>query len=93
MNRNELIAEIAKRTGQTKKTVTEIVDTYEKTIYDAIGRNEVIALHGFLKFERRKRKGHMGNDLNNNGLIEIPDSEFVKVTPGNTFKNVLKENN
>ena len=53
-------------------------------------RNEVVALHGFLKFERRKRKGHKGNDLKNNGLIDIPDSDSVKVTPGNTLKNVLR---
>lgn len=90
MNRSELIAEIVERTGQTKKAVTEIVIAYEETIYDAIQRNETVALHGFLKFERRKRKGHKGNDLKNNGLIDIPDSESVKVTPGNTLKNVLR---
>ena len=90
MNRSELIAEIVERTGQTKKAVADMVDAYEETVYDAIRRNEVVALHGFLKFERRKRKGHKGNDLKNNGLIDIPDSESVKVTPGNTLKNVLR---
>lgn len=91
MNRSELIAEIVERTGQTKKAVTEMVDAYEETVYDAMRRNEVVALHGFLKFERRKRKGHKGNDLKNNGLIDIPDSESVKVTPGSKLKECIKE--
>lgn len=91
MNRSELIAEIVERTGQTKKAVTEMVDAYEETVYDAMRRNEVVALHGFLKFERRKRKGHKGNDLKNNGLIDIPDSETVKVTPGSKLKECIKE--
>lgn len=91
MNRSELIAEIVERTGQTKKAVTEMVDAYEETVYDTMRRNEVVALHGFLKFERRKRKGHKGNDLKNNGLIDIPDSETVKVTPGSKLKECIKE--
>ena len=91
MNRSDLIADIVEKTGQTKKAVTEIVIAYEETIYDAIQRNEIVALHGFLKFERRKRKGHKGNDLKNNGLIDIPDSETVKVTPGSKLKECIKE--
>ena len=91
MNRSDLIAEIVERTGQTKKAVTEMVDAYEETVYDAMRRYEVVALHGFLRFERRKRKGHKGNDLKNNGLIDIPDSETVKVTPGSKLKECIKE--
>lgn len=91
MNRSDLIADIVEKTGQTKKAVTEIVIAYEETIYDSIQRNETVALHGFLKFERRKRKGHKGNDLKNNGLIDIPDSETVKVTPGSKLKECIKE--
>lgn len=91
MNRSDLIADIVEKTGQTKKAVTEIVIAYEEIIYDAIQRNETVALHGFLKFERRKRKGHKGNDLKNNGLIDIPDSETVKVTPGSKLKECIKE--
>lgn len=91
MNRSDLIADIVEKTGQTKKAVKEIVIAYEETIYDAIQRNETVALHGFLKFERRKRKGHKGNDLKNNGLIDIPDSETVKVTPGSKLKECIKE--
>lgn len=91
MNRSDLITDIVEKTGQTKKAVTEIVIAYEETIFDAIQRNETVALHGFLKFERRKRKGHKGNDLKNNGLIDIPDSETVKVTPGSKLKECIKE--
>lgn len=93
MNRSELIAEIVEKTGQTKKSVSEMVDAYEETIYDAMRRNEIVALHGFLKFERKRRKGHKGNDLKNDGLIDIPDFESVKVTPGNTLKNILRNSN
>ena len=63
MNRNELIAEISALTGSTKKSVSEIVDVYEKVICDTIRKNEAVALHGFLKIEKRKRKGHKGLSL------------------------------
>ena len=91
MNRSDLIVEIVDMTGQTKKAVTEIVEAYEAVICDAMRRNETVALHGFLKIERKVRKGHKGNDLKNNGLIDIPDHESVKVTPGKTLKESIKE--
>lgn len=91
MNRNDLIAEIVDRTGQTKKAVTEMVNAYEESIYDAVRLNEPVALHGFIKIERKKRKGHKGNDLRNGGLTDIPDHESVKVSPGKILKECIKE--
>lgn len=99
MNKNDVITEIAYRLRTTyrsdknnkfkhlnKKTIAEIINTYEQVICDAINRNDIIALSGFMKIERMKRKGHKGNDLNGNGLIDIPDYEIVKITPGVKFK-------
>lgn len=91
MNRSDLIVEIMKKTGQTKKAVTEFVTAYEECVCEAMCRNDTVALHGFLKIERRKRKGHKGNDLNNAGLIDIPEKETVKATPGNKLKECFKE--
>lgn len=74
-----------------KELIVDVIDMYEQVICDAISSNDEVVLHGFLKIERRKRKGHKGNDLKNNGLIDIPDSETVKVTPGSKLKECIKE--
>lgn len=89
MNRNDLIVEIAKKTGQTKKAVSDMVNAYEQTVCEAVHRNEPVALHGFLKIERRVRKGHKGNDLNNEGLMDIPEKEFIKAIPGSKLREMI----
>ena len=90
MNKNDLIAEIAKKTGSTKRETAEMVAAYEEVICEAIANNENISLHGFLKFECQTRKGRLIKGFNNTTGTYIPDFKFVKVTAGNTLKNALK---
>lgn len=78
-----------KARGTSKKTIAEMLDAYENVICEAISQNKTVALYGFLKIERKKRKGHMANNFYGDGLITIPDSEFVKITPGIRLKNAV----
>lgn len=91
MNRKDLISEITDRTGYSKESVAEMVNAYEDALYDAMSRNEVVTLHGFLRFEKKYRKGHEGNDIKNGGTIFIPGFNTIKVTIGNKFKNAVRD--
>lgn len=90
MNKSDLIKEIAKETMVHRRYVADVVDAYEKIICDAMRRDETVVLYGFLKFERKKRKGHKSNDLNRDGFLYVPDYETVKVTPGDSLKKSVR---
>ena len=63
MNRNELIADIASRTEQSKKDVATFMDAYEAAIVNAISNGDSVSLYGFMKIERREKKNMLGMDL------------------------------
>ena len=48
MNRNDLIADIAVRTGKTKKDISEVVAAYEDSIVAAVSRGDSVSLHKFM---------------------------------------------
>ena len=50
MNRNELIADIASRTEQSKKDVATFMDAYEAAIVNAISNGDSVSLYGFMIF-------------------------------------------
>lgn len=50
MNREELISEIAKRTGEYKRLIREVVNTYEDIVKERLTDGEDVHLHGFVSF-------------------------------------------
>ena len=88
MNRNELIHDIAARTGMTKRSITAMVDAYEASILDAISRGERVYLHNFLRIERKTKKAH-GYDFKNKCTISSSERETVRVDLGKSFFRLL----
>lgn len=82
MNRNDLIAEIARRIGYSKKDVSAAVDAYEDTIKDTLRSGDSILLHGFMKIERKTKKEHIGHGFGSGEPKVIPARDYVKIRPG-----------
>ena len=55
MNKAELIAAIAAKTGETKKSAEETVNAFVSVVTDALKKGEKVQLVGFGSFEVRKR--------------------------------------
>lgn len=55
MNKAELIAAIAAKTGNTKKAAEEFVNAFVSTVTESLEKGDKVQLVGFGSFEVRKR--------------------------------------
>lgn len=90
MNRNELIADIANRTQQSKKDVAIFIDAYESSIVDAIRSGDSVSLYGFMKIERKVKKEYIGHGFGTKDKKVVPAHDYVKIRPGNSLTDCVK---
>ena len=62
MNKAELIAAIAAKTGETKKSAEEAVNAFVSVVTEALAKGEKVQLVGFGSFEVRKRAARKGRN-------------------------------
>lgn len=89
MNRNDLIADIAARTGKTKKDVSDVVAAYEDSIMAAVSRGDSVSLYKFMKIERKMKNRHSAYDFKNKRPIVIPEQECIEIRPGTALIDCL----
>lgn len=83
MNKGELVADVAKKTGLTKKDATSAVDA----TLDAIKKNvkKSVTLIGFGTFKVVRRKARTGVNPRTGEKIKIPAKNVVKFKAGKGF--------
>ena len=72
MNKTELIAEVAKKCGMSKKDAEKAVTTTFDTITEALSQGDKVQLVGFGGFETKKREARMGRNPKTGEEIERP---------------------
>ena len=75
MNKAELIAAIAAKTGETKKTAEKLVNAFVETVTEALTEGDKVQLVGFGSFEVRKRAARKGRNPQTKEEIKIPASK------------------
>ena len=75
MNKAELIAAIAAKTGDTKKTAEATVNAFIETVTNALVEGDKVQLVGFGSFEVRKRAARKGRNPQTKEEIKIPASK------------------
>lgn len=90
MNKNELITQIAKKSGMTKKDVETVVNHFLDEITLALEAGEKVQLIGFGTFETRKRSGRTGRNPQTGAAIEIPESIVPAFRAGSRLKEAVK---
>lgn len=90
MNKTELIAVVAEKTGITKKDADVVVNTMLDTIIETVAANEKVQLVGFGNFEVRARSERKGRDPRTNEEITIPSSRVPAFKVGKAFKQAVK---
>ena len=93
MNKAELVASVAEKTGLTKKdteaTVNALIATVEKELTKKDGKVQLI---GFGTFEVRKRKARMGRNPQKPGeVVKIPASKAPVFKAGKAFKDAVNK--
>jgi DNA-binding protein HU-beta len=89
VNKNTLVAEIAKRSGMSKTDVGRAVDATFDVITDALKQNEDVRLVGFGTFSVSERSATEGRNPRTGEAIHIPASKRGKFKPGKALNSAL----
>ena len=91
MNKAELIAAIAAKTGETKKGVEATVNAFVDTITEALVEGDKVQLVGFGSFEVRKRAARKGRNPQTKEEIKIPASKAPVFKAGKALKDLVNK--
>lgn len=86
MNKTELIATVAEKSGLTKKDAEKAVGAVLESIVESVSKNEKVQIVGFGTFELRSRNERTGRDPRTNKSITIPASKVPAFKAGKVFK-------
>jgi len=89
MNKAELVEEVAKKVGLTKKDVNNVVDAMTSAITDALAKGEKVTLVGFGTFLVQRRKARQGVNPQTREKINIPSKDVPKFRPGSALKEAV----
>lgn len=78
MNRKEMIAAIASKTGMTKTASATALKAMLDTIGESLGRNEPVSLVGFGNFVVGQRAARQGRNPKTNAVMQIPGGKVPR---------------
>ncbi len=91
MNKAELVAEVAAKTGDTKKSAEANVNAFIDVVKEALKKGEKIQLVGFGSFEVRKRAARKGRNPQTKEEIKIPASKAPVFKAGKALKEEVNK--
>ena len=91
MNKADLIAAIAVKTGDTKKVAEANLNAFVEVITEALQKDEKVQLVGFGSFEIRKRAARKGRNPQTKEEIKIPASKAPVFKAGKALKDLVNK--
>ncbi|MGN0456586.1 MAG: HU family DNA-binding protein [Acutalibacteraceae bacterium] len=91
MNKTELVAAVAEKSGLSKKDAEKAVASVIDVIVESVANGEKVQLVGFGTFEQRQRNARTGCDPRTKQQIEIPASKVPAFKAGNAFKEAVNK--
>ena len=91
MNKADLIAAIAAKTGDTKKGAEASVNAFVDVVTEALTEGDKVQLVGFGSFEVRKRAARKGRNPQTKEEIKIPASKAPVFKAGKALKDVVNK--
>ena len=91
MNKSDLIAAIAAKTGDTKKNAEASVHAFVEVVTETLTKGDKVQLVGFGSFEVRKRAARKGRNPQTKEEIKIPASKAPVFKAGKALKDVVNK--
>ena len=91
MNKAELVAAVAAKTGETKKAAEASVDAFVAVVKETLKKGEKLQLVGFGSFEVRKRAASKGRNPQTKEEIKIPASKAPVFKAGKQLKELVNK--
>ena len=89
MNKTELIAAVAEKTGLSKKDSDAAVNAVLNTITETLKADEKIQLVGFGSFETKKRAARTGRNPSTGEPMDIPAARLPAFKAGKALKDAV----
>ena len=89
MNKTELVAAVAEKTGLSKKDSEKAVNAAFDSITEALAAGEKVQLVGFGAFEVKERNARVGRNPKTKEEIQIPASRVPVFKAGKALKDVV----
>ncbi len=89
MNKSELVANVAEKSGLTKKDAEKAINAFYSTIESALVEGDKVQLIGFGTFEVKTRAARKGRNPQNGQEIDIPESKNPVFKAGKALKDAV----
>ena len=89
MNKTELVATVAEKSGLTKKDAERVVSATFETITAQLMKGEKVQISGFGIFEVKAREARVGRNPRTKEAIEIPASKVPAFKASKTLKDTV----
>ncbi len=87
MNKTELIAAVAEKTGMTKKDAERVINATFETVTASLVKGDKVQVSGFGIFEVKNREARVGRNPRTKETIQIPATRL----PGFKASKALKD--
>ena len=87
MNKGELVAAMAEKSGLSRKNCEAALDVFAAAIGDALKNGEKVQLVGFGAFEVKERAARTARNPRTNETVNIPASKLPTFRPGKALKD------
>lgn len=91
MNKTELIAAVAEKTGLTKKDAERVVSATFETVVATLKNGEKVQISGFGNFEVKAREARIGRNPRTKEEIKIPATKLPAFKASKTLKDLISK--
>ena len=89
MNKAELVAAVAEKTGLKKGDAEKAVKAFSEVVAEELANGGKVQLVGFGTFELSKRAARKGRNPQTGEAMKIKASKTPKFKPGKAFKDAV----
>ena len=89
MNKTELIAAVAEKTGLTKKDAERVINATFETITASLVKGDKVQVSGFGGFEVKAREARVGRNPRTKETIQIPATRLPAFKASKALKDAV----
>ena len=89
MNKTEIIAAVAQKTGMTKKDAERVINATIETIETSLVKGDKVQISGFGIFEVKAREARVGRNPRTKETIQIPATRLPAFKASKALKDAV----
>ena len=89
MNKTDIIAAVAEKTGMTKKDAERVINATIETIEGGLVKGDKVQISGFGIFEVKAREARVGRNPRTKETIQIPATRLPAFKASKTLKDTV----